>query len=37
MGIIQRELGIAASKDRSHYARLVVHLKSLMRRMRHLL
>ena len=34
MGIIQRELGIAASKDTSRYARLVVHLKSLMRRTR---
>ncbi|WP_308001733.1 PRD domain-containing protein [uncultured Parolsenella sp.] len=37
MEVIQRELGIAVSKDRSHYARLVVHLKSLMRRMRHLM
>ncbi len=36
-GTIQRELGMAASKDTSRYARLVVHLKSLMRRMRHLL
>ncbi len=33
-GTIQRELGMAASKDTSRYARLVVHLKSLMRRMR---
>ncbi len=37
MEVIQRELGIAVSKDRSHYARLVVHLKLLMRRMCHLL
>lgn len=37
IGVIQRELGIAASKDTSRYARLVVHLKSLMRRMRRLL
>lgn len=37
MEVIQRELGIAVSKDRSHYARLVVHLKFLMRRMCHLL
>lgn len=37
MEVIQRELGIAVSKDRSHYARLVVHLKFLMRRMHHLL
>ncbi len=37
MEVIQRELGIAVSKDRSHYARLVVRLKFLMRRMRHLM
>lgn len=37
MEVIQRELGIAASKDTSRYARLVVRLKSLMRRMRRLL
>ena len=37
VGTIQRELGMAASKDASRYARLVVHLKFLMRRMRHLL
>ena len=37
VGTTQRELGMAASKDASRYARLVVHLKFLMRRMRHLL
>ena len=34
MGIIQRELGIAASKDTSRHARPVAHLKLLMRRTR---
>ncbi len=37
MGIIQRELGMAASKDASRHARPAAHLKLLMRRMRRLL
>ena len=36
-GIIQRELGMAASKDASRHARPAAHLKLLMRRMRRLL
>ena len=36
-GVIQRELGMAASKDASRHARPVAHLKLLMRRMRRLL
>lgn len=36
-GTIQRELGMAASKDASRHARPVAHLKLLMCRMRRLL
>ena len=36
VGTIQRELGMAASKDASRHARPVAHLKLLMRRMRRL-
>ena len=37
VGTIQRELGMAASKDASRHARPAAHLKLLMRRMRRLL